>query len=89
MELVPAYAEAHYNMGTALVSLGRFQEAISPLALAVRIKPDYADAYYNMGHVYFRLGRRQEAIDNFQAALRIDSRHSLANRALRELRSTP
>ena len=49
LRIKPDYAEAHNNLGIALVQAGRMQEAIGHYEQALRIKPDYAEAHYNLG----------------------------------------
>ena len=44
----PDFAQAHYNLGNALLKKGRTNEAISQYKMAIKIKPDYADAYNNL-----------------------------------------
>jgi spermidine synthase len=44
----PDYAEAHYNLGVALVRLGRLPEAMGHWEQALRSKPDYAEAENNL-----------------------------------------
>ena len=40
LSLRPDYAEAHYNLGNALLDLGRTDEAIRHFQEAVAFKPD-------------------------------------------------
>ena len=42
------YAEAHYNLGEALVTEGKNEEAVSHYKEAIRIRPDYAAAQKNL-----------------------------------------
>ncbi|MCP4693173.1 MAG: tetratricopeptide repeat protein, partial [Desulfobacterales bacterium] len=44
----PNYAEAHNNMGGALASRGKLEEAIHHFSEALRIKPDFTDARRNL-----------------------------------------
>jgi Flp pilus assembly protein TadD len=40
--------EAHYNLGFALYSKGRLDEAIRELQETLKLKPDYAEASNNL-----------------------------------------
>jgi tetratricopeptide (TPR) repeat protein len=42
--LQPAFAEAQYNMGEALLVLGRRNEAVEHYRLALKMRPDFAPA---------------------------------------------
>ncbi|MGD1019113.1 MAG: tetratricopeptide repeat protein [Verrucomicrobiia bacterium] len=64
-------AEAHGNLGIALVRSGRIQEAIAHYERALRLNPDYADAHNNLGLALMSLGRVPEAIGHFEQALTI------------------
>ncbi len=60
------------KVGTALYNLGRFEEAIPPLAEAARRGPDRADGRHNLGLCYARVGRVPEALSEFRAAVARD-----------------
>jgi len=45
IEIRPYYAEAHYNLATAIRSQENIDEAMSHYRQAIRIKPDYAQAH--------------------------------------------
>ncbi|MGA2139313.1 MAG: tetratricopeptide repeat protein, partial [Verrucomicrobiia bacterium] len=68
---VDYYAEAHNNLGVALVRLDKLQEATGQFEQALRIEPEYAAAHNSLGVVFVRLGRTQEAITQFEQAVRI------------------
>ena len=59
------------NLGLALAGQGRFEEAISHCAEALRIRPDCAEAYNSMGVVFAGPGEFDKAISHFSEALRI------------------
>ncbi|MGH7738903.1 MAG: tetratricopeptide repeat protein, partial [bacterium] len=64
--LEPKYA---YNMGNALVELGRNQEALDDYAKAWTLNPRYAEAYFNAAVATSRLGQNQRAGDYFAKVL--------------------
>ena len=61
-------ADAHYNMGLALNSLGRHAEAVQAYREAVRVRPDYADAWGNLGLTANVIGQYRESADAFERA---------------------
>ena len=48
LRLKPDYAQAQYNLGAALVRLGKLQEAMGHWEQALRSKPDYAEVENNL-----------------------------------------
>jgi len=67
----PDYAEAHNNLGSALLLTGRTAEAIDEYNHALQIDPAYAQAHNNLGNALVQTGRAPEAIDHYREALRI------------------
>jgi len=75
LEIQPDNAEAHDNLGNALLQKGRVDEAITEYQKALKIKPDYADAHINLGNALFQKGGVGEAITQYQRALEIKPGH--------------
>ena len=71
LQIKPDFAEAHYNLGNALLQKGKVDEAIAHFQRALQIKPDYAEAHYNLGNALLQKGNVDEAIAHFQKALQI------------------
>jgi tetratricopeptide (TPR) repeat protein len=81
-------AATYQNLGTALQTSGRLDDAATAFERALALDPDYAPAYNGLGSVRRQQGRPDEAISQFEAALHLapdfdDARFNLAN-ALRE-----
>ena len=70
-ELLPDDADAHYNLGNALLMLGRLDEAEASYRRALQTSPDHVDAYYNLGNTLRNLGRLGEAEASYRRALEI------------------
>jgi len=62
---------SHYNLGHALASEGRLDDAIDHYLEALRIKPDCVEARNNLSLALSKQGRLDEAIDHYLEALRI------------------
>jgi tetratricopeptide (TPR) repeat protein len=82
-------AVTEHNLGSALQSEGRVDEAIERYKKAVAIKPDYAPAYSNLGSALLSKGDAAGAIAAYQQALSIDPNFSdahfnLGNALMRE-----
>jgi len=57
----PAFAPAHLNLGKALLSDGKVEEAIGELREAVQLEPQGTRAHYQLGLALARAGRKDEA----------------------------
>lgn len=55
-------AEAHNNLGFALVSKGQIDEGVKEYKTAIRLKPDYPEPNYNLGITLQALGQEDEAV---------------------------
>ncbi|MFZ1037569.1 MAG: tetratricopeptide repeat protein [Smithella sp.] len=62
---------AHNNIGFALFTEGRIEEAIDHYNKAIRIKQNFADNYNNRGVAYGKLGQHQRAIEDYNRAIRL------------------
>jgi len=67
----PTFALAHYNLGEALVTEGKNEEAISHYKMAIELNPDLAAAHYNLGNALFAEGKNEEAISHYKTAIKI------------------
>ena len=70
-ELSPNDAEAHYNLGVVLKSLGQLDNAVASYRRAVALKPDYAEAHSNLGNTLKDMGRHDDAIASYRRAIEI------------------
>jgi tetratricopeptide (TPR) repeat protein len=68
VELKPDHAIAHFNLGSVLVHIGRFDGAVEAFRRAVELNPDLAGAHYNLGTTLLELGRLDEAVAALQKA---------------------
>ena len=61
VSVFPNNPKAHFNLGMALGSLGRFPEAQPEFEKAVELAPDFPEAHFRLGLVYRQLGREDLA----------------------------
>ena len=71
LEIKPAYADAHANLGLALQERGQASAALVQLQEALRLEPDNPRFHFNLGLVLDGTGRTTEAIAAYQEALRL------------------
>jgi Flp pilus assembly protein TadD len=79
LRLHPHYAEAHYNLGNALVALKQFTNAVDHYRQAVAPKPDYWEAHLNLGTVLQHLGQVDDAIIAYRLGLKYNPQHYQGN----------
>lgn len=68
----PDYAEAHSNLGQALLDLGRTDDAKAAFREAVARAPDLARAVLNLAILHTRAGDAQKAMPLIDRALRLE-----------------
>ena len=68
----PAYLTL---LGTALLNLGRHDDALRVFDKAVQLEPDDASLWNNLGNACIECNRLADAIASFQRALAIDPAH--------------
>ena len=83
LELEPAHAAAHINLGTLYYNRQEFGLAEKHYRLAIESDPRYALAYFDLGNVLDETGRVLEAIQTYKTALQLaptyaDAHYNLA-----------
>ena len=59
------FGEAYLGWGACLVAMKRYEEAINPLEIAVRMQQGNPAAHYNLGVALSRTGKKEEAEKEF------------------------
>ncbi|HZS82329.1 MAG TPA: sulfotransferase [Stellaceae bacterium] len=72
MALKPEFAEAHLNLGSALMALGRHQDAAASFAKALSLRPELVAARLNLGSALHALERYDEAAAQYRRVLAAD-----------------
>ncbi|MBB5033879.1 tetratricopeptide repeat protein [Prosthecobacter vanneervenii] len=89
LELRPHYAEAHNNLGEALLRKGLFADyqkeldrVIAEFQSAVDLEPWNAAGYYNLGSALLQAGKFDESISRFEKALSLKEAYDDAHNNL-------
>ena len=71
-------------MASALMEMGKFDEAVDSCQQALRLRPDYTEARTNLGNALLKLGRHDESLTCYDDVLRLSPNDPMAhwNRAL-------
>ena len=69
LELDPAHAAAHINLGTIYYNRQEYTRAEKHYRKAIEVDPRYALAYFDLGNVLDETGRVPEAISAYKTAL--------------------
>lgn len=74
VKALPAEPGAHFDRGTALYALGRFDEAREEFlrATEARATPLKASAFYNLGNSFFKTEKYGDAIAAYRRSLQLD-----------------
>ncbi len=64
-------ATAHYQVGTDLQHLGKYDLAMGHFQQALEADPTFTDAYFGQAYILEQLGKPEEALEKCQAALRV------------------
>jgi tetratricopeptide (TPR) repeat protein/mono/diheme cytochrome c family protein len=79
LRLSPTLISAHYNLATALSTLGHPDEAIEHLRRALALRPDFVAARVNLGAMLRSLGRYAEARTELGRALELQPGNGVAH----------
>ena len=72
LEKTPANPRVHNNLGFALVTENKLQQAEHHFLEAVRLDPEYDETHSNLGALYQRLGEFEKAHYHLKEAIRLD-----------------
>ncbi len=72
----------HWNLGRALETLERPEEALPYLREAARLRPADAEPEYHAGLVLLRLGRPAEALPHLERSVELDAKNAEAQNDL-------
>ncbi len=83
LEIEPAHAAAHINLGTLYYNRGDFVSAEKHYRLAVESDARYALAYFDLGNVLDETGRVEDAVAAYRTAIQLaptygDAHYNLA-----------
>ena len=78
----PTALGVRFNLGNALASAGRLDEALLAYRQAIGLKPDYAMAHFKLGLVLGEQGQLDEAIAACRRAIELKPDHADAHYSL-------
>jgi tetratricopeptide (TPR) repeat protein len=78
----PEDGSLHTSLAGALGALGRYDEAVRHLDVAIELEPLNAEAYHNLGVILERQGNPEAAIEEYQTAVRYNPQYEPSRRAL-------
>ena len=79
LEADPGHADAHANLGVALLTTGRKHEALACFRQALCSDPQHFYAHNNLGNALMEQGHMAEAVACFRQALRINPNYANAH----------
>jgi len=85
VERDPEDSSLRTSLAGALGALGRYEEALVQLAVALKLEPLNPEGHYNQGLALERLGRGSEAVKSYRLALRYQPGYEPARQALLRL----
>lgn len=88
LSLDAKYVHLYNNLGSALKTQKRYDEALRVFAAGIRVEPSFW-LHYNLGLLYKETGRSGEAAASFYAALRLNPGFEPASQKLQELGLKP
>ena len=71
----PDDPRAYFDLGVQLIEIEEYNEALSVLDRAYRLRPDWVPLLFNIGLAHDKLNDTMEAIRFYQAALAYESHH--------------
>jgi tetratricopeptide (TPR) repeat protein len=74
----PQTAFVHRNLGSALESLGKPDEAIAACLKAIDLDPKFAEPHFCLGNCYRRQKKLDAAIDEYRKAIDLNPKYSAA-----------
>jgi tetratricopeptide (TPR) repeat protein len=67
------------NLGVALLSKGRIDEAMECHKKAIQLDPENAEAYYNLGNILLSQDKFEQAISEYESAVRLNPQYIKAH----------
>lgn len=74
----PSFVVAYNNLGHALLSEKRYEDAVSKFQRAIEINPNYSKPQNNLGNALSELKRFNEAIKHYRQAISIEPNYAEA-----------
>jgi len=85
IDVDPAHADAHINMGRLLHESGHPEAAQQHYRVALTVRPEDPTAFFNLGVALEDTGRRAEAVESYESSIAIDPSNADAHYNLARL----
>jgi Flp pilus assembly protein TadD len=72
--LKPEFADAHYELGKALLQKGEVEKAIVSLEKAAKLEPNKAHVHYQLGRAYLAAGRKTDGDSQIEISKQLKDR---------------
>ena len=72
LELMPAFADAHCNLGAVRYNQGKREEARAAFEACLALEPEHVEANFNLANVLEEQGEDQGALAHYRRALAVD-----------------
>ncbi len=82
IKIEPGISQAHNNLGTLLMTMGRDEEALAEFREALKLKPSDPEVHQNLSLALQRLGRTEEAAAEAEASLKLSPDQAAAHLTL-------
>ena len=69
IELQPEDPQAHFNLGSLLVTMGQMEEAIEVLEQCLQLEESFPQAHRSLGNAYAQNGKPKEAVEHLRTYL--------------------
>jgi tetratricopeptide (TPR) repeat protein len=86
-KIKPDFAEAHNELGNALIKLGKLDAAVTSYRRALSLRPDMAEVHNNLGWALRKQGRLEEAEAACRRAIEITPNYAKAHFSLGKILS--
>jgi tetratricopeptide (TPR) repeat protein len=73
----PDFADAHYELGKALLQKGEIRDAVADLELAAKLAPDKPYVHYQLGRAYLAAGRKTEGENHLEISRQLKEKERL------------
>ena len=79
LEMDPLHGGARFNLGSAYLTLERYDEAVSVFRQLIADEPGSSEGYNNLGNAYKGLGETEQVLGCYEKAIALDGENAQAH----------